>query len=69
MQLGGVVVGPVTGDAHAGGMHFKLRDKKGSATVAVLYRGNYPDPFRIGRELIVDGRLRGATSSRRPARW
>ena len=61
VQLGGVVVGPVTGNAHAGGMHFKLRDKKGSATVAVLYKGSYPDPFRVGRELYIDGRVRGGT--------
>jgi cytochrome c-type biogenesis protein CcmE len=58
VQLGGVVVGPVTGDAHRSGMHFRLRDKKGSSAVAVLYRGTYPDQFRVGRELIVDGRLR-----------
>jgi cytochrome c-type biogenesis protein CcmE len=61
VQLGGVVVGPVRGDAHRGGMRFKLRDKKGTATVAVLYKGSYPDQFRVGRELIVDGRLRDGT--------
>jgi len=61
VQLGGVVVGPVTGDAHRSGMRFKLRDKKGAATVAVLYTGSYPDQFRVGRELIVNGRQRGGT--------
>jgi len=61
VQLGGVVVGPVTGDAHGSGMHFTLRDKKGTATVAVLYKGSYPDQFRVGRELIVDGRLNEGT--------
>jgi len=61
VQLGGVVVGPVTGDAHGSGMHFTLRDKTGTAAVAVLYKGSYPDQFRVGRELIVDGRLSEGT--------
>jgi hypothetical protein len=43
-------VGKVTGDAHAGGLRFRLRDVKGSATVPVLYRGSVPDlKTRIGR--------------------
>jgi cytochrome c-type biogenesis protein CcmE len=66
VQLGGVVVGPVTGQARAGGMHFRLRDQKGTATVPVLYTGTVPDPFRTGREIIVDGRLRGGTFVARP---
>jgi cytochrome c-type biogenesis protein CcmE len=61
VQLGGVVVGPVTGDSHGSGMHFRLRDKKGTSTVAVLYKGTYPDQFRVGRELIVDGRVQNGT--------
>jgi cytochrome c-type biogenesis protein CcmE len=61
VQLAGVVVGRVTGDAHAGGLHFWLRDiGKGSAatTVAVRYTGSVPDLFRVGRHVVVDGRLR-----------
>ena len=61
VQLGGVVVGPVTGNPHADGMRFRLRDRKGAANVAVVYRGGYSDQFRVGREIIVDGRLRGST--------
>ena len=62
VQLGGIVVGPVHGDSHgAGGMRFRLRDRNGTATVAVVYRGTVPDPFRVGREIIVDGTVRGAT--------
>ena len=61
VQLGGVVVGPVTGDSHAGGMRFTLRDRNGTDTVPVLYRGSVPDPFRVGREIIVDGRVQDGT--------
>lgn len=60
VSLGGVVVGPVNGDAHTGaGLRFNLRDPKGKATVPVRYRGSVPDLFRVGREIVVDGRLRG----------
>jgi cytochrome c-type biogenesis protein CcmE len=63
VSLTGVVVGPVTGDAHAGGMRFRLRDIQGGSrkTVAVLYRGSVPDQFKIGRDLVVDGSLRNGT--------
>jgi cytochrome c-type biogenesis protein CcmE len=59
VSLGGVVVGPLTGDAHrGGGLHFRLRDPKGTATVRVEYRGSVPDLFKVGREVVVDGRMR-----------
>jgi cytochrome c-type biogenesis protein CcmE len=59
VSLGGVVVGPVRGDAHGGpGLRFRLRDPKGTATVPVRYRGSVPDLFRVGREVVVDGHLR-----------
>jgi cytochrome c-type biogenesis protein CcmE len=63
VSLTGVVVGPVTGDAYARGMRFRLRDiKEGSPeTVAVLYRGSVPDQFKVGRDLVVDGSLRNGT--------
>lgn len=61
VQLGGVVVGPVSGDAHGAGMHFLLRDRSGTATVPVVYYGTVPDPFRVGREIIVDGSVRSGT--------
>jgi cytochrome c-type biogenesis protein CcmE len=61
VSIGGIAAGPVRGDPHAGGMRFRLRDL-GSApngkAVTVLYRGSVPDQFKIGRELVVDGRLR-----------
>jgi cytochrome c-type biogenesis protein CcmE len=66
VQLGGVVVGPVTGNAREGGLHFRLRDRSGSSNVRVLYTGSVPDPFRVGREIVVDGRVRGGTFVARP---
>jgi cytochrome c-type biogenesis protein CcmE len=66
VQLGGVVVGPVTGDARADGLRFRLRDRKGSASVRVRYRGSVPDPFRVGREIVVDGSVRDGTFVARP---
>jgi cytochrome c-type biogenesis protein CcmE len=63
VSLTGRVVGPVTGDPHAGGMRFRLRDIEGASkeTVTVLYRGSVPDLFKPGGDLVVDGRLQGGT--------
>ena len=58
VSLVGKVIGRPTGDAHAGGLRFKLRDVEGTATVRVLYRGSVPDLFRADRDIVVDGRLR-----------
>ena len=57
--LAGRVVGPTSGDAHAGGLRFKLRDVDGTATVPVVYTGTVPDLFRAGRHVYLKGRLRG----------
>ncbi len=59
VQLGGVVVGPTSGDARGDGLRFRLRDVKGSATVAVVYKGSVPDLFRVGREVMVEGQAQG----------
>ena len=60
VQLAGMVVGPVTGDAHAGGLRFGLRDIGGESTttVPVRYTGSVPDLFKTGRHIVLDGRLR-----------
>jgi cytochrome c-type biogenesis protein CcmE len=58
VYLTGVVLKPVTGDPHAAGMHFRLRDKNGTATVPVVYTGDVPDLFRAGRDVVLQGRLR-----------
>ena len=39
--------------------HFRVRDRAGRGSVPVSYEGALPDPFREGREVIVDVRKRG----------
>jgi cytochrome c-type biogenesis protein CcmE len=39
--------------------HFRVRDRAGKASVPVRYEGVLPDPFRAGREVIVDVRKQG----------
>lgn len=47
---------------HEGGLLlFRVRDRAGSTSVPVSYRGAVPDPFRDGREIIVDVRRQGST--------
>ena len=57
VSVAGRVLRPVTGDAHGAGLHFRLRDVKGTATVPVVYQGSVPDLFRAGRDIVVEGRL------------
>ena len=37
------------------------RDRPGGPRVPVVYTGVVPDPFRVGREVIVTGKLQGGT--------
>ncbi|MDQ3849802.1 MAG: cytochrome c maturation protein CcmE [Actinomycetota bacterium] len=43
------------------GVDFRVRDRRGTASVPVAYSGAIPDPFREGREVIVTVRKRGDT--------
>ena len=43
------------------GLSFAVRDRDGSAAVPVTYTGVVPDPFREGREVVIDGKLDGGT--------
>jgi cytochrome c-type biogenesis protein CcmE len=63
VQLAGLVVGPVTGDSHAGGLRFQLRDIGGDSksSVPVRYTGSVPDLFKVGRHIVLDGRLARGT--------
>jgi cytochrome c-type biogenesis protein CcmE len=47
---------------HHGTVHtFRVEDRKGGgASVPVRYVGQVPDPFREGREIVVDVRKQGA---------
>ncbi len=38
-----------------------MRDRDGTAAVPVSYTGAVPDPFKEGREVIVDVRKHGST--------
>jgi cytochrome c-type biogenesis protein CcmE len=60
VSLVGHVVGPVTGDAHEGGLRFKLRDIEGSAkqVIPVVYTGSVPDLFKVGRHVVIDGSVK-----------
>jgi cytochrome c-type biogenesis protein CcmE len=58
VNLAGSVLGPIRGDADAGGMRFRLRDVGGAASVPVLYRGSVPDLFKVGRHVFVRGSLK-----------
>jgi cytochrome c-type biogenesis protein CcmE len=58
VSLMGKVVGTPRGDAHAGGLRFRLRDVEGTAAVPVVYTGSVPDLFKKGRDIVVDGKLR-----------
>jgi cytochrome c-type biogenesis protein CcmE len=58
VSLMGQVVGTPSGDPHAAGKRFQLRDVKGTKTVTVVYKGSVPDLFKTGRDVVVDGRMR-----------
>src|SRR3954452_18111922 len=56
-QLTGKVV---AGEERRGTVtNFRVRDRAGHASVPVRYEGVLPDPFRAGREVIVDVRKQG----------
>jgi cytochrome c-type biogenesis protein CcmE len=40
-------------------LEFAVRDRRGTRSVPVRYTGEVPDPFRAGREVIVQVRKRG----------
>ena len=58
VELTGIVLGPVRGDAHtSAGLHFRLRDRDGRTTVPVVYTGVVPDLFKPSREIYLHGRM------------
>ena len=66
VSLAGRVLGPVRGKAREGGLRFRLRDVKGTATVPVVYTGSVPDMFRAGRDISLKGELRNGTFVGKP---
>jgi cytochrome c-type biogenesis protein CcmE len=55
---GKVVAGSVRREGAV--LHFRLRDRAGSQSVPIRYSGAVPDPFREGREVIVNVRKDGS---------
>jgi cytochrome c-type biogenesis protein CcmE len=61
-QLTGTVVRGSVERRSNGVLDFRLADRAGGGrSIAVRYSGAVPDPFRVGRELIVTGMVRGAS--------
>ena len=58
VSLAGVVLAPVGGDAHEGGLRFRMKDIGGAQTVPVVYTGSVPDLFKPGRDVSVRGQMR-----------
>jgi cytochrome c-type biogenesis protein CcmE len=57
---GKVVPGSIVHNGDA--MRFAIRDRNGTGpSLPVTYTGEVPDPFRGGREIIVNGTMRGGT--------
>jgi cytochrome c-type biogenesis protein CcmE len=57
---GKVAAGSVKKDGEA--LRFAVRDRDGGGpAVPVVYEGVVPDPFRVGREVIVTGKLKDGT--------
>jgi cytochrome c-type biogenesis protein CcmE len=65
-RLTGVVVADSVKHAGQGRITFRVRDRKGGASVPVDYTGQVPDPFREGREIIVTVRKTGETYTGKP---
>ncbi len=48
-----------SGDAaNASGLHFTVKDYKGSETLPVVYTGAVPDAYKVGRDVVIDGTLK-----------
>jgi cytochrome c-type biogenesis protein CcmE len=59
-QLTGKVVNGSI-ERRADGITFRVRDRAGTASVPVSYSGAIPDPFRDGREVIINVKKTGTT--------
>ena len=56
VQVDGIAAGPMTGEQ---GEHFTfhITDRDGKHKTKIDYRGSVPDAFRIGRNVIITGKL------------
>ena len=55
----GRVIGPIRNRdrAQEAGLRFHIRDVEGTTRVPVVYRGTVPDQFKLGRDVVLEGRL------------
>jgi cytochrome c-type biogenesis protein CcmE len=66
-ELTGTVVKGSVRHLADGDLDFSLADRAGGGrAVEVLYSGQVPDPFRVGRELIVTGGMRSGRFDAQP---
>ena len=56
VQVDGIAAGPLTGE-QGERFQFYVTDREGEHRTLVDYRGSVPDAFRVGRNVIVTGRL------------
>ena len=70
VTLVGAVVGrPQVDDAYTkAGMRFQLKDigRASAARVPVVYHGSVPDLFKVGRHVVVEGKLRNGVFVAKP---
>ena len=57
VRLEGKVMATAGDAADPSGMRFTVRDYNGAQTLPVVYTGAVPDAYRVGRDVVVDGRL------------
>ena len=60
VALVGKVVGSPRGNAHtASGLRFRIKDigRATAARLPVVYHGSVPDLYKVGRVVVVDGKL------------
>jgi cytochrome c-type biogenesis protein CcmE len=43
------------------GIKFEVEDRKGGSAIPVSYVGSIPDPFRGGREIVLEGAVKEGT--------
>ena len=60
---GKVVPGSIrkTGGQDGQTVDFRVRDRDGTVSIPVTYKGVVPDPFRDNREIVIEGEMRDGT--------
>lgn len=64
VQLDGIAAGPMKGE-QGERFQFDVTDRDGGNRTRIDYRGSVPDAFRIGRNVIIKGKLKRDTRTGR----